>query len=104
MTTIEAFESGTLDMMSFYFTGNDYRYRIEIEAKRRFLEVLKDRFNSAVKYNGKICKWDTVILSKTQELARFLLDRSRQIDFIEPRPSLRRSDTQELRKRILELT
>jgi len=53
---------------------------------------------------GKAWKWDTVILSKTHELARFLLDKSKQIDFIEPRPNLQRSDTQELRKRILELT
>jgi len=104
VTTIEAFESGALDMKDFYFTGDDYRYRIEIEAKRRFLELLKARFNSGVKYRGKLWKWDTVILSKTQELARFLPDKSREIDFIEPRPSLQRSDTLELRERILDLT
>jgi CRISPR-associated protein Cas1 len=104
VTTIEAFESGELDMKDFYFLGDDYRYHIEIEAKRRFLELLKDRFNSGVKYNGKTWKWDTVILNKTQELARLLLDKSKQIDFIEPRPSLQRSDTQYLRRRILELT
>ena len=75
-----------------------------IDAKRRFLELLKNRFNSGVKYKGKTWKWDTVILNKTQELARFLLDKSKQIDFIELHPSLQRSDTQDLRKRILELT
>jgi len=104
ITTIEAFESGALDLKDFYFTGDDYRYRIEVEAKRHFLELLKDRFNSGVKYKGKTWKWDTVILNKTHELARFLLDKSKQIDFIEPQPTLQRSDTQDLRKRILELT
>jgi len=104
LTTIETFESSVLDLKDFYFTGDDYRYRIEIEAKRRFLELLKSRFNSGVKYKGKMWKWDTVILSKTQELARFLLDKSKQVDFIEPHPTLQRSDTQDLRKRILELT
>jgi CRISPR-associated protein Cas1 len=74
------------------------------KAKKRFLELLKDRFNSGVKHNGKTCKWDTVILNKTQELGRFLLDKSKEIDFIEPHPTLQRSDTQDLRKRILELT
>jgi CRISPR-associated protein Cas1 len=49
-------------------------------------------------------KWDTVILGKTQELACFLLDKSKQMGFMEPCPSLHRSDTQELRNRILELT
>jgi hypothetical protein len=104
VTTIEAFESGALDMKDFYFLGDDYRYHIETEAKRRFLELLKNRFNSGVTYRGKTWKWDTVILSKTQELAHFLLDESRQIDFIEPRPSLARSDSQGFRERILELT
>ena len=91
VTTIEAFESDALDVKDFYFKGDDYRYHIEIEAKRRFLELLKNRFNSGVKYRGKAWKWDTVILNKTQELARFLQDKSRQVEFIEPRPSLQRS-------------
>jgi CRISPR-associated protein Cas1 len=104
VTTIEAFESRAIDMKDFYFTGDDYRYHIEVEAKRRFLELLKNRFNMGAKYNGKTWKWDTVILNKTQELTRFLQDKSRQIDFIEPHPDLQRSDTQDLRKRILELT
>jgi CRISPR-associated protein Cas1 len=104
VTTIEAFESSALDMKDFYFLGDDYRYHVEVEAKRRFLDLLKSRFNSGVSYRGKTWKWDTVTLNKTQELARFLQDRSRQIDFVEPRPNLQRSDTQDLRKRILELT
>jgi CRISPR-associated protein Cas1 len=104
VTTIEAFESRVLDMKDFYFTGDDYRYRIEIDAKRRFLELLKDRFNLGVRYRGKTWKWDTAILNKTQELGRFLIGKSKQIDFTEPRPGLQRSDTQDFRRRILELT
>jgi len=100
--TIEAFESGVLDLRDFYFAGDDYRYRIEVSAKRRFLELLKSRFNLCVKYKGRMWKWDTILLNKAQELARFLLDKSKQIDFVEPRPSLQRSDTLDLRKRILE--
>jgi len=104
VTTIEAFEFGALDMKDFYFTGDGYRYHIEIEAKRRFFELLKSRFNSGVEYKRRTWKWDTVILNKTQELARFLLDRSNEIGFVEPRPCLQRSDAQKLRRRILELT
>jgi len=104
VTTIEAFESRALGLKNFYFIGDDYRYHIEIEAKRRFLELLKTRFNSGVKYKGKTWKWDVVLLKKTQELACFLLDKSKQMDFIEPDPHMQRSDTQDLRSRILELT
>jgi len=33
VTTVEAFESGALDLKDFYFTSDDYRYHIEIDAK-----------------------------------------------------------------------
>lgn len=104
MTEIEVFESGTLDRKDFYFTGDDYRYHIDTEAKRRFLEFLKDRFNSGVKYKGKTWKWDTAILGKTQELVRFLLRESGAIQFVDPAPNLMRTDISEIRRHILELS
>jgi len=57
-----------------------------------------------VKHKRKTWKWDTIILNKTQELARFLLGKSGSLDFIEPAPSLVSSDSRELRRRILELS
>jgi len=103
VTTIEAFESGTLDMKDFYFTGDDYSYKIEVNARKRFLEMLKTKFNTGAQYNGKTCKWDTVIFEKTKELRRFLV-RSRDVDFVEPAPVLLRTDARELRGRILALS
>ena len=104
VTTIEAFESGTLDMKDFYFMGDDYRYHIELEAKRRFLELIKKKFNAGVRYKGKIWKWDTIILSKTQELGRFLLGKSVSVDFSGPTLNLCRNDNRELRGRIMSLS
>jgi CRISPR-associated protein Cas1 len=103
-TTIEAFESGVLDLKDFYFTGDDYSYRIEIVAKRRFLQSLKDRFNSGVSYNGHVLKWDSVIEQKTMELARYLTGKSRLLDLSGPKPELDRTDSLELRKRILSVS
>ena len=48
VTVLEAFESGVLDLQDFYFFGNDYRYHIALEAKRRFLKLLQERFNSGI--------------------------------------------------------
>jgi len=104
VTVIEAFESGLLDIKDFYFTGDNYRYHLEIEPKRRFLELLKTKFNSEVEYKGKMCKWDTLIVNKTQELGRFLLGRLESLSFTDPYPNLTRYDNIEIRKRILELT
>ena len=104
LTVMEAFEPGSLDVPHFHFTGDDYRYRFDVEAKTRFLNLLREQFNSGINYNGRVLKWDTVIEQKATELSRFLSGKSREIDFTEPSPNLERSDSLEIRKAILCLT
>ena len=104
ITVIVAFESEALKLSDFYFTGDDYRYRFEADARQRFIGVLRERFNLGVRYKGRILKWDTIIEQKVTELGRFLNDRLSAIDFAEPSPKLVRNDNVELRSRILALT
>ena len=104
VAVMEAFESGVLDLPDFYFTGDDYRYRFDPEAKQRFLDLLRERFNSAVGYKGRALKWDTVIEQKAVEFGRFLAGRIGRLDFSEPSPTLRRTDDADLRRRILSLS
>jgi CRISPR-associated protein Cas1 len=104
LTVMQAFEFGSLDVPNFYFTGDDYRYRFDVDAKARFLNLLREQFNSGVKYKGRLLKWDTIIEQKATELSRLIADRSREISFDEPSPSLMRSDSLDMRNRILSLT
>jgi CRISPR-associated protein Cas1 len=104
VVVMEAFESGVLDLPDFYFTGEDYRYRFEPEPKQRLLDLLRERFNSAVRYKGRALKWDIVIEQKVVELGRYLVGRSSRLDFSEPSPSLRGVDDNGLRRRTLSLT
>jgi len=104
VTVVEAFDSGIVDLPDFYFVGDDYRYRFETEAKQRFLDLLRERFNQGVRYNGRVLKWDTVIEQKAAELGRFLASQSTTLDFSEPSPRLKRTDDRELRKRVLRLS
>jgi hypothetical protein len=87
-----AFEAKTLDLHDFYFTGEDYRYRFELDAKRKFMVILRERFNSCVSYKGRVLKWDTMIQEKAGELGRYLSSRSRRLDFAEPAPILVSTD------------
>jgi hypothetical protein len=87
---MDAFEGGVLDLPDFYFTGDDYRYRYEPEPKQRFLDLLRERFNSGVRYKGHALKWDTIIEQKAVEFGRFLAGRIGRLDFSEPFPTLRR--------------
>ncbi len=104
ISVIQAFESGVLDLPDFYFTGDDYRYRFEPEAKHRFIGILRERFNSGVSYKGRALKWDTVIEHKANELGHFLTGKLSTIDFVEPALKLERQDNRELRAKILTLT
>ena len=99
-----AFESGVLDLPDFYFTGDDYRYRFEPEAKQRFLDLLLERFNIGARYKGRVFKWDSVIEQKTTELGRYLAGKSATFDLSDPAPRLVRIDDQELRTLILSLS
>lgn len=101
---MDSFESGVLDLPDFYFTGDDYRYRFEPVARQRFLGLLRERFNSGVKYRGRMLKWDTVIELKAIDLGRYLFGRFGKIDLSEPRPILDRIDNFTFRQRILNLS
>jgi CRISPR-associated protein Cas1 len=104
LSVMRAFESGALDLPHFYFTGDDYRYRFDVEAKTRFIGLLREQFNSGADYRGRILKWDTVIEQKAMELSRYLTEGLSVPDFAEPFPILERRDNTNLRNRILSLT
>jgi hypothetical protein len=72
--------------------------------KPYFIDLIRERFNSGVRYRGRVLKWDTVIEQKTNELGRFLTGKASTTDFEEPSPNLKRFDGQELRERINSLT
>lgn len=88
LTVMEAFELGTLGPEDFFFSEHDYRLGFTMEAKGQFLDLLRERFNSGVRYRGRMLKWDTVIQQKTNELARYLTGRSPNLSFDEPVPVL----------------
>jgi len=88
----------------FYFTGEDYRLRIKPPLLDRYVKLLREQFNSGVVYGGRRLMWDTVILRKCQELARYLLGKCRSFDLTSPRPVLERSDSRQLREKILSLS
>lgn len=104
VAVMDALESGVLDLPDFYFTGDDCWYRFEPEAKERFLEFLREQFNSGVRYKGRGLKWDTVIEEKTVELGRYLTGRGDRLDFSEPLPELDSVGNRELREVILAMS
>jgi len=88
----------------FYFTGDDYRIRIKPPLLDRYADLLREQFNYGVMYCGKRLPWDTLILRKCQELARYLVGKTARFDLNTPKPVLDRVDARVLRQKILSLS
>jgi CRISPR-associated protein Cas1 len=86
ITVLRLIESRAFRQDDFYFTAEDYRLRIKPPLLDRYANLLREQFNSGVKYKGRVLKWDTVIQEKTNELARYLIVRSRGFDSSDPSP------------------
>jgi len=104
LAVIKSFETGRLDVDSFYFAEQDYSYHFQLEAKGRFLDALREQFHSRVDYKAKPMRWDMVIREKAVELGRYFAKSSNGLGFLEPSPTLQRVDTQKVRETILNLT
>lgn len=83
---------------------DNYVLRLRLEAARKFIDALRVRFNSPVRYAGKLYSWDNVIRLKAQELANHILGRRTDLDFSKPKPVLHRTDSEAIRNRILYMT
>jgi CRISPR-associated protein Cas1 len=101
---IDAFEFETSKLSDFYFTGDDCRYRFKPEPKQRFIDLVRERFNSGASYRARVLKWDTIIEQKTAELGWILVNGAPTVDFAEPELKLVRCDDRQLRARVLSLS
>jgi len=101
-TVISCLESGWFGKKDFYRMDN-YVLRLRPEAVRKFIDALRIKFNSPVRYKGRSYSWDTVIRVKAQELANYILGKRAEVDFDEPTPELNRIDSVAVRKIILSL-
>jgi len=104
LCVIGAFESPVFGPHDFAYERNSFLFRIEPEARTRLRNRLLEAFNSGTSYHGKIWKWDSIIELKALELARYLKGSSGELDFTEPEPILERTDSVEIREKILSMT
>jgi len=102
-TVISCLESPRFSKKDFYRMDN-YVLRLRPEATQRLIDALQIKFNSPIRYAGKLYGWDTLIRLKTQELANYVLGKRTGLDFEKPRSALDRSDSQAVRNLILSLT
>jgi CRISP-associated protein Cas1 len=60
--------------------------------------------NQNVSYGEKQTTWGAVLLLKTRELAHYLIEKTKNLDFVSPGYEVQRVDSLEVRQKILKIS
>ena len=103
MAVIKLIETEVMELKDFIRTEN-YNLRLRPTGARKVTEEGQAWFNKKVKYQGKQSSWSYVIFLKTRELAHYLIGKKKTIDFLKPSYEIERQDSNEIRKKILDIS
>jgi CRISPR-associated protein Cas1 len=78
--------------------------RIRPKGVKKLLDELDTTLSQTVKYGKNTLQWNTIIQLKGQELASYLIGKRKTLDLSKPEPILNRVDTDNIRKKIMEIT
>ena len=102
VAVISALEKRTFDKKDFLRTEN-YNIRIRPDGVKKLMTEIMSQFSKTDKYNGYHWEWGYIISEKAYELGQFIIGKRKYLDFSEPEPNLERHDSDDLRKKILNM-
>ena len=102
LAVINLIENKSMEKRDFIRTEN-YNLRLRPTGARKLVSEIQNQFNKKVLYNGQMCSWSYILLTKTRELAHHLLGKKNKLDFEEPHHELQRLDNEGIRKKILDI-
>ncbi|WMW25033.1 CRISPR-associated endonuclease Cas1 [Methanolobus sediminis] len=87
-----------------FIRTESYSLRLRPTGAKKLTEEINLWFNKRVSYKGNMTMWSYVMFLKTRELAQYLTDKRKDIDFIVPQYETTRQDTNDIRKKILSIS
>ncbi|WP_407355417.1 CRISPR-associated endonuclease Cas1 [Methanolobus sp. WCC5] len=103
LAVINLIETDRMEKKDFIRTDN-YSLRLRPSGAKKLTEEFQTWMNKRTTYQDKSMMWSYVLLLKTRELAQFLNGKKRKIDFVNPCYTIERQDTDEIRKKILNIS
>lgn len=100
VAVINALEKKVFDKKDFIRTEN-YNIKLRPIGVKKLIKEVEAQFNKTTNYVGRKYSWSYIILLKTRELAQYLLNKRRDINFSTPSIKLTRIDNHEIREKIL---
>ncbi len=103
LAILNLIETDAMEKKDFVRTES-YSLRLQPTGARKISDEVNASFNKTTEYQGKECMLSYVMLLKTRELAQYLTGKKRTLDFKSPEFSLDRQDSDEMRKKILDIS
>ena len=104
ISVIQLLEEKKIKKSDFIITEN-YHTRLGEFAAKKLIEKINSNFNAKFDYkNGKNYPYQIILQDNLQQLANFIVDKKKKLDFIIPKIKLGINYNLELRKKILNMT
>lgn len=100
---IGAIERDVFEKNDFIRTEN-YNMRLRPKGAEKLVKEVNIQFTTKVQFKGKAWEWGYIIPQKAGELADFLMEKRKSVDFSEPTPEIQRDDSSNAREKILSVS
>ena len=100
---IELLEEHNLKKQDFIITEN-YHVRLREGIAKPFIEKIRVNFNRKAPYRGKNYTYQNILYDNVQQMANFVSDKRKDLEFVIPELAINKDDSLELRERILKMT
>ncbi len=102
-SVIQLLEESKLKKSDFIVTES-YHIRLRENTAKLLIEKIRSNFNQKMPYRKKNFTYQNILYDQIQQLANFISDKRKDVEFIIPNLMINRDDNNMLRNRILSLT
>lgn len=103
MAVISHVESKKMDNGDFIRTES-YSLRLKPSGAKKVTEESNNWMNKKVAYKKQSVMWSYALLLKTRELAQYLVEKRKTLDFSKLSYAVKRQDSEEIRQKILNIS
>ena len=86
-----------------FITTENYHIRLRPKTARLLIERIKENFNRRYEFKNKQYTLDNILYENVRLLSRYLLGKSKTLDFYIPEIKIERVDNREIRSRIMSI-
>jgi CRISPR-associated protein Cas1 len=103
LSVISLIESGKIENKDFIRTES-YSLRLKPSGAKKVTEEFNNWMNKKVPYKKQSAMWSYALLLKTRELAQYLVEKRKTLDFSKPAYSVERQDSHDIKQKILTIS